>query len=162
MQEPDKIWNHFKGLRPVQKYNDDNKLMLRMGVFVADTVNEFNFTPDLSINQNTLKYKNKIFEGALEDLLPEWLADNTDKIGSIHIEFESYEKLKFVFMYLYTRFEYPIQIRFDEFANWELKGSKREFANHNIKALLEWCNENKRNVSIDVRNHKQGAIVKIS
>lgn len=161
MHEPDKIWNHFKGLRPVQKYNEKNRYCLRMGTFTADVVEQLDCTPDLIIDQHTLEYENKVEEGVLEDLLPEWLADRTNKIRNIHIKFNSYERLKFVFMYLYTRFEYPIQILFDEFANWELKGSKREFTNHNIKALFEWSNENDKQLEIVQRDHKQGAVIKI-
>lgn len=161
MHEPDKIWNHFKGLRPVQKYNEENRYVLRMGTFTAEVLDNFNFNADLIIDEQTLTHKGSVRQGPLEDLLPEWLADHTNKIQNLHIKFESYERLKFVFMYLYTRFDYPIHILFDEFANWGLKGSKREFTSHNIKALFEWCSENERQPRIETRNSKQGAVIKI-
>jgi hypothetical protein len=161
MHEADKIWNHFKGLRPVQKYNQDNRYTLRMGTFTDNVVEQIEFKADLVIDEEKLEHDGKIYQGVLEDLLPEWLADHTNKIKKIHIKFNSCERLKFIFMYLYTRFEYPIQILFDEFANWELKGSKREFTNHNIKALFEWSNENDKQLEIVQRDHKQGAVVEI-
>lgn len=161
MHEADKIWNHFKGLRPVQKYNEDNRYTLRMGTFSDNVVEQINFKADIIIDEQELEHKGKIYQGALEDLLPEWLADHTIKIKTIHIKFNSYERLKFIFMYLYTRFDYPIEILFDEFANWELKGSKREFTSHNIKALFEWANENDKQLEIVQRDHRQGAVVKV-
>lgn len=161
MHEPDKIWNHFKGLRPVQKYSEDNRYVLRMGTFTAEIVDEFEFDADLIIDGKILEHKGSVQQGEIEDLLPEWLADHTDRIHKLHIRSASYEKLKFVFMYLYTRFEYPVQILFDEFANWGLKGSKREFTDHNIKAMFEWCNENNKVPSIVARDNNEGAVIEI-
>lgn len=162
MQDPDKIWNHFKGLRSVQKYNDRDRYCLRMGTFTAQLKDEIDFDSDIVIDENSLNFKNKITEGELEDLLPEWLADHTDRIKNLHIKLKSYERLKLVLMYIDRRFDYPVNIYFDEFANWELKGSKREFVDHNIKALFEWAEQNSTNLEIIQRNHRQSAVITIS
>lgn len=162
MQEADKIWNHFKGLRPVQKYSEENRYMLRMGTFTARVSDQIEFKADLTIDVNSLEFNEKEYKGALEDLLPEWLADYTNKIKKLHIKSASYETLKFVLMYLYTRFDYPIEILFNEFANWGLKGSKREWEQHNIRALLEWANENQKGVEIIQRNHDESALLLIT
>lgn len=162
MHEPDKIWNHFKGLRPVQKYNERDRYCLRMGTFTAEAKDRIEFDPDIVIDVHSLNFKNETSEGELEDLLPEWLADHTDRIKNLHIRFESYDRLKFVLMYVTSRFDYPVNIYFDEFANWELKGSKREFTDHNIKALFEWAEQNKMNIEIIQRNHQQSAVITIS
>ena len=161
MHEADKIWNHFKGLRPVQKYNEANRYTLRMGTFVADVYDRIDYTSDLIINENSIEFNGRTYTGVLEDLLPEWLGRYSDKIKKLKITADSYETVKLIFTYMYTRFDYPVHILFDEFANWGLKGSKREFTERNIKALFEWANENMKEVIITQRDNQQSAVIKI-
>jgi hypothetical protein len=162
MQETDKIWVTFKCMRAIRSYSEASKYFLRMGTFVAPINETIEFTPDIEIDQNSISSGGKTSQGELVDLLPEWLAKNTTRVKKIQINFKSYDYCKLVFEYLAVRFDYPIEIYYKEFANWQLAGLKQDFVDHNIKYLTEWADNNDMNLEMKERNSKQSAVITIT
>jgi hypothetical protein len=162
MQETDKIWVTFKCMRAIRSYSEASKYFLRMGTFVAPINETIEFTPDIEIDQNSISSGGKTSQGELVDLLPEWLAKNTTRVKKIQINFKSYDYCKLVFEYLAVRFDYPIEIYYKEFANWQLAGLKQDFVEYNIKHITTWADENGVTLEMTQRNSKQSAVVLIT
>lgn len=88
-------------------------------------------------NLPTVNHNVELVVGLFEDTLDSFLEKNKGPVAYLHLDADLYSSTKFVLDKLYDRIVEGTVISFDEIYNYP------EYADHEIKAWVEYCNQNK-------------------
>ena len=100
-----------------------------------------------SVNPNV-----ELVVGLFQDTLEKFLTDHpNEKIAYLHLDADLYSSTKYVLDKLYDRIISGTVISFDEIYNYP------EYADHEIKAWVEFCNEQKVSSKWILRTDKEQA-----
>ena len=92
----------------------------------------------------------ELIVGLFEDTLDEFLEKHKDPVAYLHLDADLYSSTKFVLDKLCDRIVKGTIVSFDEIYNYP------EYLEHEIKAWVEFCNENKISFEwISRTNHEQ-------
>jgi predicted O-methyltransferase YrrM len=104
----------------------------------------------------------KLYPGWFKETIPPFLAANAGPIRFINIDCDIYRSAWDVLALCNSRINPGAVIYFDEICDWG--GSPTRYpgwADHEIKALVNWCTEFKRDVAPLSRNGSYGAAVTV-
>ena len=127
---------------------------------------------DWIVNENLIRHKGmfsqevpevrsnvKLIIGRVEETIDHFIYKHKEDVGFIHFDMDLYEPTKIVLTKLNDRIKSGTVLRFDELCEQREDGWYIYWREHEYKALLEWCSEFNRKVSVDSREGTVGVTV---
>jgi Macrocin-O-methyltransferase (TylF) len=99
----------------------------------------------------------RLYPGWFKDTLPQWLSEHQGPIRYLNIDSDLYSSAMEILTLCNGRIETGCILYFDEIGNWE--GGYPGYAQHELKALNDWCALFGREVRPHSRNARYGAAV---
>jgi len=94
----------------------------------------------------------QLHEGWFKDTVPQWQRNNEGPIAFLHMDADIYSSTKEVLLALNDQIVPGTVITFDELCNFRLSGKMSKWQDQEFLALVEWLNENKREIKVLNRN----------
>tara|TARA_Y100000748_G_scaffold257195_1_gene223802 strand:- start:4788 stop:5483 length:696 start_codon:yes stop_codon:yes gene_type:complete len=107
---------------------------------------------DMSCDPPKVPDRVKLYKGWFKDTIPSWQSTHKDNISFLHMDADIYSSTKEVLTNLNNQIVPGTVITFDEFTNFRLSGKMSKWREHEFKALVEWLDENNREVKPLNRN----------
>ena len=94
----------------------------------------------------------QLHKGWFKDTVPQWQRNNKGPIAFLHMDADIYSSTKEVLTMLNQQIVPGTVITFDEICNFRLSGKMSKWQDQEFLALIEWLDENKREVKVLNRN----------